>query len=113
MVNLEELRGLRQQAARRLAALDLAYADLVATSTDSNADDEHDPEGATIAFERSQLGALVDQARRRLVELDEAQTRWHAGSYGVCDRCRAVIPPERLEARPSARTCVGCASHRR
>ncbi|WP_250443415.1 TraR/DksA C4-type zinc finger protein [Actinotalea sp. C106] len=113
MVTLEELRGLRQQAARQLAALDLAYADLVATSAGSNADDEHDPEGTTIAFERSQLGALVDQARRRLAELDEAQTRWLAGQYGDCERCGSPIPADRLEARPSARTCVGCAADRR
>ena len=34
---------------------------MVAASRDSNADDEHDPEGATIAFERAQLRAILSQ----------------------------------------------------
>ena len=38
----------------------------------SNADDEHDPEGATIAFERQQVVALLEQARRRLADVEAA-----------------------------------------
>jgi len=87
-------------------------AGLIEASRSSNADDEHDPEGATIAFERAQLSALLDGTRRRVVELDEALQRLDAGTYGVCEVCGEPIPPARLEARPSARTCVGCASPR-
>ena len=87
-------------------------ASLIEASRSSNADDEHDPEGATIAFERAQLSALLDGTRRRVVELDEALQRLDAGTYGVCEVCGEPIPPARLEARPSARTCVGCASPR-
>ncbi|MPQ96712.1 TraR/DksA family transcriptional regulator [Modestobacter sp. I12A-02628] len=75
----------------------------------SNADDEHDPEGATIAFERQQAAALLDQARRRLVEVDEALARAAAGAYGRCAECGGPIGTERLAARPHARTCVACA----
>jgi DnaK suppressor protein len=35
------------------------------------------------------------------------------GTYGVCEVCGARIPDGRLEARPTARTCVGCAADRR
>ncbi len=59
----------------------------VEASKDSNADDEHDFEGATIAYERSQLAALVDQARRRLTEIDTAVFRVQAGTYAVCEVC--------------------------
>jgi DnaK suppressor protein len=83
----------------------------VAASRDSNADDEHDPEGATIAFERSQIGALVRQAREHLAEVDAALERMEIGTYGVCEGCGEPIPPARLEARPAARRCVTCASH--
>jgi RNA polymerase-binding transcription factor DksA len=82
----------------------------VAASADSNADDEHDPEGSTIAFERSQVGALINQARRHLAELDAAEERLRAGSYGCCESCGRPIPAARLEARPVARTCVSCAA---
>jgi RNA polymerase-binding transcription factor DksA len=99
----------RRSAQERLADLTGDYAGIVEASRDSNADDEHDPEGSTIAFERSQVGALVDDARRQLAEVDAALQRLDDGPYGVCERCRQPIPPARLEARPVARTCVGCA----
>ena len=82
---------------------------MVAASRDTNADDEHDPEGATIAFERSQLGALVRQARAHLAEIDAAEDRLAAGSYGTCEGCGSAIGDARLEARPVARTCIRCA----
>jgi RNA polymerase-binding transcription factor DksA len=87
-------------------------AGLIEASRSSNADDEHDPEGATIAFERAQLSALLDGARRKVAELSEALERLDSGAYGVCEVCGNPIPDERLAARPAARTCVGCASRR-
>jgi DnaK suppressor protein len=100
----------RQQALRRLAGLTGDFNEVVAASRDSNADDEHDPEGATIAFERSQVAALVLQVQRHLAEVEAAFQRLVAGTYGVCERCGQPIAKARLEARPAARTCIGCAS---
>jgi hypothetical protein len=37
---------------------------VIAASADSNADDEHDPEVQTIAYEQSQLSALIPAAGR-------------------------------------------------
>jgi DnaK suppressor protein len=99
----------RARTRQRLAALTGDYADIVAASLDSNADDEHDPEGATIAFERSQVGALAEQARQHLVEVDAALHRLEDGTYGTCEHCGGEIAPGRLEARPTARTCIACA----
>ena len=96
----------RDQTLRRLAALTDDYAGVVAASRDSNADDEHDPEGATIAFERSQVDALVRQAREHLADIDAALAKVTAGTYGLCEVCGEPIPDRRLEARPTARTCV-------
>jgi len=98
----------RERALRRLAALTGDFDEIVAASRDTNADDEHDPEGATIAFERSHVATLVQQSRLRLAELDSALRRLDAGTYGVCERCGGPIPEARLEARPTARTCVTC-----
>src|SRR3954451_18274323 len=94
----------------RLTSLTSDYDGVVAASRDTNADDEHDPEGSTIAFERSQIGALVRHARHHLAEIDAAVERWDAGSYGVCEVCGTAIDAERLEARPTARTCISCAT---
>ncbi len=104
---LVEERGRTQE---RLADLTGDYIGIVEASADSNADDEHDPEGSTIAFERSQVGALVAQARAHLAEVDAALARVEDGRYGVCETCGAPIAPARLEARPVARTCITCAS---
>jgi DnaK suppressor protein len=100
----------REQAHARLASLSGDHDAIVAASLDTNADDEHDPEGATIAFERSQIGALVRQVRHHLTELDAAAARVEDGTYGVCERCGAAIGEARLEALPAARRCIECAS---
>jgi RNA polymerase-binding protein DksA len=107
---MEALERERQEALRRLATLTEDFAEVVAASRDSNADDEHDPEGATIAFERSQLDALANQARGHLAEIDAATARIENGTYGVCERCGQPISDDRLRARPVARACITCAS---
>jgi DnaK suppressor protein len=106
----ELLEAERQQALRSFTALTGDFNDVVAASRDSNADDEHDPEGATIAFERSQTAALVLQVQGHLAEIDAAVQRLEGGTYGICDRCEQPIARARLEARPAARTCIRCAS---
>lgn len=79
---------------------------LFEASRDSNADDEHDPEGQTIAFERAQLSALLEQSQEHLKEVDAALERAVGGTYGICEVCHQAINVARLEARPSSRTCV-------
>ena len=99
----------RTAALASIAALTREFDGVVAASRSSNADDEHDPEGATIAFERQQLVALLDRARRRLADVEAALARREAGGYGTCESCGRPIAPERLAARPAARTCIACA----
>lgn len=102
----DELRRLRDEAAARLAALEADFTDVVTASVGANADDEHDPEGTTIAFERSQLAALIEQTRTRVAELDHALQRAEEGTYGLCEVCGRLIPAERLAARPGATRCI-------
>lgn len=99
----------RLDALSRLAALRGDYESVVTASRDSNADDEHDPEGATIAFERAQIGTLVRQLQRHLEEIDAAVARLDDGSYGSCVRCGRAIGAGRLQVRPTASTCITCA----
>jgi len=83
---------------------------MMAASEASNADDEHDPEGATIAFERAQVGALLAQARQRLDDVEHALGLLKNGTYGRCAGCGGPIGAERLAARPAGRTCISCAA---
>ncbi|SDC49573.1 TraR/DksA family transcriptional regulator [Rhodococcus tukisamuensis] len=99
----------RAEAAHRIDFLTARLAEIIEGSHLTTDDDEHDPEGATVAFERAQAASLLAEARRDLDELAEAERRLDAGTYGICERCGDPIGRERLEALPGARRCIGCA----
>jgi DnaK suppressor protein len=99
----------RDRTGIRLARLQRDFTSAVEASASANSDDEHDPEGATIAFERQQVAALIEQARQQLRHVEAALMRLEAGTYGTCGQCGQPIAPERLAARPTATTCIGCA----
>jgi len=96
----------RHDVESRLAAMQRDLASVFEASADSNADDEHDPEGQTIAYERSQLAALITSAEGHLAGIDAARRRLDNGTYGICEVCGEPIPAARLDVRPTARTCV-------
>ncbi len=106
----ELLTAERARAAERVSALSRDLEAIVEASRLVSTDDEHDPEGSTIAFERSQTGTFLEDARRRLLELDSALERLETGEYGVCVNCGRPIAVERLLARPTATTCIECAT---
>ncbi|MCW2604006.1 MAG: molecular chaperone DnaK [Pseudonocardiales bacterium] len=108
----QRLRLERRAIADHLAILDASMRDVVESAGSTTGDDEHDPEGSTIAFERAQVSALRQQARQRLAEVDAASARLDAGTYGMCGRCGLEIGAERLAARPGAAYCVRCAGAR-
>jgi RNA polymerase-binding transcription factor DksA len=85
---------------------------IVAAVANANTDDEHDPEGATIAFERARAIALLEDALSHLSDLDRAEGRLEAGTHAVCEQCGGPIAEDRLAARPAAVTCIRCAATR-
>lgn len=93
----------------QLEGLRRAHGEIVEASELVATDDEHDPEGATIAFERQQVAALLRDGAVVLREIDAALERLAAGSYGECVRCGEPIAAARLDARPATPTCIGCA----
>jgi DnaK suppressor protein len=99
----------RRRAWELTAALEREFADLAEAASAAGTDDEHDPEGATLAFERQHTAALLDQARDQIAAIDAALAKLDDGSYGTCERCGRRISDERLIARPTAGTCVACA----
>jgi DnaK suppressor protein len=70
--------------------------------------DDESGEGAGISVELDRGRALLAQLRLKLAETEEALSRIDAGSYGSCQSCQRPISPERLEALPTARSCVHC-----
>jgi DnaK suppressor protein len=100
----------RTDAEARVADLDAAIAAVVRATDGANSDDEHDPEGATIAFERAQAQALKGVTQAHLDQIAGALARLAEGSYGSCVDCGAEVGAARLEARPAAATCLTCAA---
>ena len=54
------------------------------------------------------LSRLEGQEKHALDEIDAAQARLAAGTYGAGEDCRQAIPLTRLRAVPTARSCVAC-----
>jgi DnaK suppressor protein len=110
MVDVERFRILLlEERERKLALLPALRQDITSVNAarqDSNSDDEHDPEGATIAFELSQASALLEQSRAGLAQIEAALARIAAGRYGVCGVCGGEIAEGRLEARPWTPYCI-------
>jgi RNA polymerase-binding transcription factor DksA len=106
----EALTAARGRTATHVAGLARDFERFVEASTSVATDDEHDPEGSTIAFERAQVAALLHQERSQLRELDRALGRLRDGTYGRCERCGQPIAAQRLAARPAASTCITCAT---
>lgn len=100
---------LRSEAVRRAESLTLSFDGIVEAASDVATDDEHDPEGHTIAWERQQIAALLDETRTTLTGIEAAQKRLDAGRYGICTSCDRPIAGERLDLLPATPTCVGCA----
>jgi DnaK suppressor protein len=109
----ETLRAEREAAVVRITAMTSEFDGIVADSLHANGDDEHDPEGSTVAYERAQVAALIAGAQSNLDDLDHALARLSAGCYSVCEGCNRQISPERLAALPAGRTCFECAESRR
>jgi DnaK suppressor protein len=109
----EVLLAEQARARQRVAALEREFAGLAEAASSAGTDDEHDPEGATLAFERQHAAALLQAAREQVTAIDAALQRLAAGRYGVCERCGRPIGEGRLAARPAAPTCIQCARSRR
>ncbi|WCO66940.1 TraR/DksA C4-type zinc finger protein [Iamia majanohamensis] len=103
------LRAERDATEAQVASLTRDLADIVDGADLVATDDEHDPEGHTIAWERQQVAALLDAARVHRDDLDLALARVAAGTYGTCETCGRPIGTERLAALPATATCVACA----
>lgn len=104
---------LEEERERKVALLPALRADIASANAarqDSNVDDEHDPEGSTIAFELSQASALLKQSSAGLDQVDAALARIAEGTYGTCALCGDAIAEGRLEARPWTPFCIRHAS---
>lgn len=72
--------------------------------------DNHPADSADTTFRRELDVGLVRGLEQRLQEAERAEQKLAEGTYGLCDRCKKPISPERLKARPESVLCVRCAA---
>lgn len=65
---------------------------------------------ALMDLERELGISLMEMRNRRRQSIDEALTRLHEGTYGMCAECGIEISEKRLQAVPFAKLCVECQS---
>jgi DnaK suppressor protein len=67
-------------------------------------------DSSQVTAERGEAEALAGQLRDALAQVEQAIQRLVDGSYGICEVCGQPIASARLEAKPTARRCINCAS---
>ena len=70
----------------------------------------------TSTADRNESADSIEEFEANTAILKQLETRWNAvkdalaeiesGTYGICKECNEPIEKERLEANPSARTCL-------
>jgi len=100
---LDQLRCDALQDLRRLAAPvdeETAWAGL--REVHGFADD------AELEREDQVVDVEIENARRRLREIERASERMAQGSYGTCSACGEEIAADRLLVQPTAVRCLAC-----
>jgi RNA polymerase-binding transcription factor DksA len=100
----------RERIVDQIANLRTSFTGIVDAAELTSTDDEHDPEGTTIAYERAQVSALLHQAEEDLLALDTNLALLENSTIETCESCGGEIALERLLALPGTRTCITCAS---
>jgi DnaK suppressor protein len=103
---VEEVRRRLAQARREI------YATFATTDEELATLEVHQPgsppEDVVTETASAVLSRLEGREKHELDEIDAAQARLAAGTYGTCEGCGRPIPLERLRAVPTARYCVAC-----
>ena len=110
-----DTRPIRTVLLARLENLDEELAELTAVPRDpatAVSFGKRIGDGTTEAIDRMTKVGTAEQLAVMRTDVVRALEKIEEGTYGLCDRCGASIPDERLEARPWSVLCVSCASRR-
>ena len=110
-MNEDQARNFRKLLEEERANIERQLSDYGASASGEGIDvkvDEGFADSAQATAERSEVLSHVEKLQLAHGEVLEAFGRIDRGTYGKCERCGQDIPPERLEARPTARLCISC-----
>ncbi|MDK3011228.1 yteA family sporulation protein [Bacillus cereus] len=74
--------------------------------------DNHPADMATELYEREKDFGLIELRHKQLEDTKHALQKIEAGTYGICEVSGEEIPFERLEAMPTATTCIQHATNK-
>ncbi|MGH9068688.1 MAG: TraR/DksA family transcriptional regulator [Acidimicrobiales bacterium] len=94
-----------ERAALRGKLAELGFGENGRLSYDANFADS-----SQVTAERGEAEALAVSLRESLAEVERALDKLAEGRYGRCETCGQPISDARLEAMPTARFCINCAS---
>ena len=75
--------------------------------------DSNFADSSQVTAERGEAEARATSLKETLEDVEHALAKFADGSYGRCESCGNMIAEARLEAMPSARFCIDCASKQR
>jgi DnaK suppressor protein len=75
--------------------------------------DENFADSGQVTAERGEVEALVASLLDALEDVDHALAKLDSDGYGLCESCGSQIAEARLQAMPTARMCIACASKKR
>ena len=97
----------REREALRHQISELGHGESGGLEYDSNFADT-----SQVTAERGEAANLASSLHESLGEVEHAIEKLEAGTYGVCENCGKPISDARLEAMPTSRFCIDCASLR-
>lgn len=103
----EQLNGLKKQLQEQLDSLEdrVEHTEEFNTSELSNYDN-HPADNATDLYDQERGLALTQAKEDEIEDIKAALTAIEEGTYGKCRVCGKEIPYERMEALPTALTCI-------
>ena len=77
------------------------------TGSSESEGEEADPIDAADNIEELAVNVpMVAELEKRRKEIEDALEKIEEETYGLCEKCGEMIPFDRLEANPAARTCI-------
>lgn len=105
----QELLRKREETLKELKAVEASLkAGSQSEVVGDTAFDEEFADSGTATLERERDLSLYEALKDMMARIDRALARIDQGTYGMCLKCGAQIPVERLEAIPFAELCIEC-----
>lgn len=100
-----------ERAALRDKLTELGYGEDGGLTNDGGMSyDSNFADSSQVTAERGEAETLALSLREALSDVEAALSNLDNGTYGRCASCGNQIAPARLEAMPTARLCINCAS---